>query len=119
MLAAFPYVDILFGNESEADTFAKVNNLVATDRKQIALKILEMEKINDKRKRIVIITQGCEAVLVAKDGTVTEYPVVKLSEEKVVDTNGAGDAFVGGEYPQYFPYECLHATWICKPWITR
>lgn len=101
MLAALPYVDVLFGNESEADTFAKVNNLAATDRKQIALKISEMEKINDKRKRIVVITQGCEPVLVAKDGTVTVYPVVKLPEEKVVDTNGAGDAFVGGEYPQF------------------
>lgn len=103
MLDALFYVDILFGNETEADTFAKVNNFAGcTDRKQIALKISEMEKIKDKRKRIVIITQGCEPVLVAKDGTVTEYPVVKLPEEKVVDTNGAGDAFVGGEYLEYF-----------------
>lgn len=98
MLAAFPYVDILFGNETEADAFAKANNLNATDRRQIALKISEMQKINDKRKRIVVITQGTEAVLLAKDGSVTEFPVVKLPEEKVVDTNAAGDAFVGGEY---------------------
>jgi len=98
MLAAFPYVDILFGNETEADAFAKANNLNATDRRQIALKISEMEKINNRRKRIVVITQGAETVLLAKDGTVTEYPVVKLPEEKVVDTNAAGDAFVGGEY---------------------
>lgn len=96
MLAALPYVDILFGNEMEADAFAKVNNLDTTDRKQTALKISEMEKINDKRKRIVVITQGAETVLVAKHGTVIEYPVIKLPEEKVVDTNGAGDAFVGG-----------------------
>lgn len=97
MLAAFPYVDILFGNETEAEAFAKANNLNTTDRKQIALKISEMEKINVKRKRIVVITQGAEAVLLAKDGTVTEYPVIKLPEEKIVDTNAAGDAFVGGE----------------------
>lgn len=97
MLAAFPYVDILFGNETEADAFAKANKLNATDRKQIALKISEMEKINGKRKRIVVITQGADMVLLAKDGTVTEYPVIKLPEEKVVDTNGAGDALVGGE----------------------
>jgi len=96
MLAAFPYVDILFGNETEADAFARANNLNATDRRQIALKISEMGKINGKRKRIVVITQGAEAVLLVKDGTVTEYPVIKLPEEKVVDTNGAGDAFVGG-----------------------
>lgn len=97
MLAALPYVDIVFGNETEADTFAKVNNFNTTDRKQVALKISEMEKINGRRKRIVVITQGAEAVLVAENGTVTEYPVVKLPEDKVVDTNGAGDAFVGGK----------------------
>lgn len=98
MLAAFPYVDILFGNEAEADAFAKANNLNATDRRQIALKISEMVKINGKRKRIVVITQGAEVVLLAKDGTVTEHPVIKLPEEQIVDTNAAGDAFVGGEY---------------------
>jgi adenosine kinase len=27
---------------------------------------------------------------------VTEYPVEALPKEKIVDTNGAGDAFVGG-----------------------
>jgi adenosine kinase len=98
MLAAFPYVDILFGNETEADTFAKINNFDTTDRKQIILKISEMEKIGSKRKRIVIVTQGAEAVLVAKDGSITEYPIIKLPEDKVIDTNGAGDAFVGGSY---------------------
>lgn len=96
MLAALPYVDILFGNEMEADTFAKANNLEAADRKEIALKISQMEKINDQRDRIVVITQGAGNVLVAKDGKVTEYPVTKLPEDKLVDTNGAGDAFVGG-----------------------
>ncbi|XP_026826977.1 adenosine kinase 2 isoform X3 [Ooceraea biroi] len=102
MLAALPYVDILFGNETEAETFAKVNNLDATDRKQIALKISEMEKINNKRKRIVVITQGAEAVLLAKDGRVTEHPVTKLPQDKVIDTNGAGDAFVGGTSVKVF-----------------
>ena len=27
---------------------------------------------------------------------VTEYPVIPVPKEKLVDTNGAGDAFVGG-----------------------
>lgn len=26
----------------------------------------------------------------------TEYPVCKIPKEQIVDTNGAGDAFVGG-----------------------
>lgn len=96
MRAVLPYVDILFGNETEAEAFSKANDLSTNDVKEIALKITNMEKVNEKRKRIVIITQGCSPVLLAKDGKITEYPITKLPEEKVIDTNGAGDAFVGG-----------------------
>lgn len=35
-------------------------------------------------------------ILYISDGTITEYPTITLPMEKVVDTNGAGDAFVGG-----------------------
>jgi sugar/nucleoside kinase (ribokinase family) len=31
------------------------------------------------------------------DGKVTEYPVNLLPADRIVDTNGAGDGFVGGE----------------------
>lgn len=98
MLAALPYVDILIGNETEADTFAKANDFPTTSRKDIALKLSQMEKKNKRRQRIVVITQGAEHILVAKDNSVTEFPAIKVPEEKVVDTNGAGDAFVGGIY---------------------
>lgn len=96
MMAAFPYVDILFGNETEAETFAKVNNLGTKDLRQIALKIAKLEKLNEKRTRIVIITQGHGPVIFVKDDMFTEFPVEQIPKEKVVDTNGAGDAFVGG-----------------------
>ncbi|KAF4380164.1 hypothetical protein F8388_023340 [Cannabis sativa] len=55
---ALPYVDYVFGNETEARTFARVH--------------------------------GWE------DGKVKLFPVILLPKEKLVDTNGAGDAFVGG-----------------------
>ena len=32
---------------------------------------------------------------------VAEYPVAKIEKEKIVDLNGAGDAFVGGFLSQY------------------
>jgi len=32
------------------------------------------------------------------DGIVNEFPAIQLPPEKVVDTNGAGDAFAGGEF---------------------
>jgi len=30
------------------------------------------------------------------EGKVTEYPVIPIEQSKIVDTNCAGDAFVGG-----------------------
>ncbi|XP_054007860.1 uncharacterized protein LOC128891919 isoform X1 [Hylaeus anthracinus] len=116
MLAALPYVDILFGNETEADTFAKVNGFQTTDRKEIALKLSQMEKVNKKRQRIVVITQGAEQILVAKDNTVTEVPAIKLPQEKVVDTNGAGDAFVGGFLAQLIQGKSIEVCTKCGIW---
>lgn len=66
MMEVFPYVDILFGNETEAATFAKEQNLGTEDLKEIALKITNLKKLNTKRSRIVVITQGHDPVLLAK-----------------------------------------------------
>ena len=35
-----------------------------------------------------------------KDGKMKQYPVIALPKEQLVDTNGAGDAFVGGKAVQ-------------------
>lgn len=96
MLAAMPYIDILFGNESEAATFAKENNLGTEDIKEIAQKIAEMPKANQNRKRMVVFTQGDLPIIICQDGRILEFSVPALSPSDMVDTNGAGDAFVGG-----------------------
>ncbi|KAK2573218.1 Adenosine kinase [Acropora cervicornis] len=96
MMEAMPYVDILFGNETEAGTFAKEQDFETEDLKEIALKICALPKVNQSRSRLVVITHGKEPAIVVKDGKVTEYPAVPIKEEEIVDTNGAGDAFVGG-----------------------
>lgn len=54
-----------------------------------------------KSGRIVIITNGPDPVIVANnDGTgsvkLKTYNVPTVADEERVDTNGAGDAFVGG-----------------------
>jgi len=36
-------------------------------------------------------------VCVLTEGRVMEFPVIKIAEKDIVDTNGAGDAFVGGK----------------------
>ncbi|XP_047958772.1 adenosine kinase 2-like isoform X2 [Salvia hispanica] len=66
----FPYIDYLFGNETEARTLSKVHRWETENVEEIALKIY--------------------------DGKVKLFPVIRVPKEKLIDTNGAGDAFVGG-----------------------
>ena len=47
----------------EAAKFSEVQGFGLTDVKQIALKMAALPKLNTKRARIVIITQGAEAVV--------------------------------------------------------
>jgi len=96
LLAVSPYWDILFGNEDEARVFAKVNNFGTDDVKEIALKIAALPKANSKRSRLVAITQGADPTIVVENGVITEFPVLLINSSEIVDTNGAGDAFVGG-----------------------
>jgi len=96
LMNALPYIDILFGNESEAVTFAESQKWDTKDVGEIAMKISKMSKASGHRGRMVVFTQGCDATIVVKDGKLYEYPVIVLPKEKLVDTNGAGDSFVGG-----------------------
>ncbi|XP_022101340.1 adenosine kinase-like isoform X2 [Acanthaster planci] len=95
-MQVMPYVDYLFGNETEFASFAREQDFGTEDLEEVALKAAALEKKNTKRSRIVVITQGCNDTIVAQDGKITKFPVKLLKEEEIVDTNGAGDAFVGG-----------------------
>eukprot|EP01135_Chromosphaera_perkinsii_P001332 Nk52_evm59s164 gene=Nk52_evmTU59s164 len=102
MLNALPYWDIIFGNETEAQAFAKNNNFKATtDIPAIALELAKLPKKNGARGRLVVITQGHDQTVVVQNGEIKTFPVKLLPKEKIVDTNGAGDAFVGGFLSQY------------------
>eukprot|EP01083_Nonionella_stella_P070802 189640_1 len=101
LLKVLPYVQIVFTNEDEAKSFGKANGIEFSDMKELAVKISKMEPSLIKKGRTVVITQGCDPVVVATGDKVAEYPVKKIEKEKIVDLNGAGDAFVGGFLSQY------------------
>merc|ERR1719434_341784 len=82
MLAALPFVDVLFGNETEAATFSKENDFGTEDIKEIAKKLAAWPKENKERSRLVIFTQGDLPVVVCKEGKVSEYSVPKLAPEE-------------------------------------
>ena len=91
----FPRTDVLFGNEAEA--FALATGLGwSLSLNDIVCKLSTLPRKAGSRPRIVVITRGAEDTLVAEGGRLEFVPVVEVPQEEICDTNGAGDAYVGG-----------------------
>lgn len=101
MHSVLPYADIVFGNESEAAAYAEANECAGASIPEVAKKIAALPKACGTHARVVVITQGSESTVVAVNGTVTEYAVTPIAGSAIVDTNGAGDSFVGGFLSQF------------------
>ena len=93
LISLLPKVDLLFGNESEALEFARSTKWETVDIAEIAMFLSTFQG-----SRTVVITQGTDDTLVVVNGSLTRFPVSKV--DNVIDTNGAGDAFVGGYLSQ-------------------
>lgn len=63
------------------------------------LKLAQLAKANF-RKRIIITTRGPKSIFYVYNGEFFEFTVPQVKDEDIVDTNGAGDAFVGGFFAQ-------------------
>ena len=97
LMETMPYIDLLVGNESEAAAFAASEGWPADlSVAEIARRISGLPKASGHCARTVVITQGADPTVVATAGAVTTHPVIPLAKSQLVDTNGAGDAFVGG-----------------------
>lgn len=109
VMTIFRYINIIVGNDEEAKAFSDGHKWNLNNIEEIACKISTFEVESD-RHRLVIITQGEKPVIVAKNGVVTHYPVPKILASNIVDTNGAGDAFIGGFISRYV---CGYSTEEC------
>jgi len=97
------HADFVFCNEDEGSQYAEMAGLDKSDRVGCAKLIAKSKKSNQMRPRVVIITQGPDSVIVAEhdpkqpesEPWVCKVDIPKLDKEKIVDTNGCGDAFVG------------------------
>ena len=97
---------------------AEVHGLDTKDVRVVAAHIAGLPKENAARPRTVVITQGAEPVVcvTGADHQVLEFPVQQLAADKIVDTNGAGDAFVGGFLAQYVQGAALEVSIRCGIW---
>jgi adenosine kinase len=93
------YTDIVIANEAEAESWAVANKIPnPTDLPEVAKAVAALPKAN-KSRRVVVFTHGPKStVLVTSDNLENPktYPVHALTDDEIVDTNGAGDAFAGG-----------------------
>lgn len=113
-----PFVDIVFANETEAASLGKVKGW-GEDLGEIALQLAAMPKASGTHARMVVFTQGASQTVVVLDGKVSMFPVEPLAKELLVDTNGAGDAFVGGFLSQLAKGEPLAACINAGHWAAR
>ncbi|KAL6051595.1 Adenosine kinase [Balamuthia mandrillaris] len=111
-----PYADVVFGNEHEAAALGRKMGW-GENLKDVAAKLAEMPKVNTARPRTVVFTQGAEPTLVFHNGELLELAVPPVPTEEIVDTNGAGDCFVGGFLSRYIQgrplTECVEAGNYC------
>ncbi|KAG1107390.1 hypothetical protein G6F42_016382 [Rhizopus arrhizus] len=69
--------DILFGNEDEARTYSQQAGWNTDNVEEIAKKLSQLEKGNSK-PRLVVITQGADAPVVAQGDVAHPYTVIKV-----------------------------------------
>eukprot|EP01064_Diplonema_japonicum_P028500 TRINITY_DN4380_c0_g1_i1.p1 TRINITY_DN4380_c0_g1~~TRINITY_DN4380_c0_g1_i1.p1 ORF type:complete len:469 (+),score=30.77 TRINITY_DN4380_c0_g1_i1:40-1407(+) len=108
-----PYTNHLFGNSEEAQAYAdamewEINDgdiavaprcvLEAQDRKlaSIALRLSSSHIADPLNPRTVVITQGARPTILATRGVIKTFATPMITDSEIVDTNGSGDAFVGG-----------------------
>ena len=93
-----PYTDYLFGNNDDFSAYAaSVGWEPPASQSDLLMKMVGLPKKNGRRGRTVVMTCGASATIVATpDGLVQQFRPFPVPVEEIVDTNGAGDAFVGG-----------------------
>lgn len=113
------YCDYVIGNETEAEAWGQANNVKSKKVVDIAKAIAKLPKKNDKQARTVIITQGTEPTIAVSGDKVMNLPVHPIANEKINDTNGAGDAFAGGFLAGLVQGEKLEKCIDMGMWLAR
>eukprot|EP00002_Diphylleia_rotans_P011134 TRINITY_DN2205_c0_g1_i1.p1 TRINITY_DN2205_c0_g1~~TRINITY_DN2205_c0_g1_i1.p1 ORF type:complete len:346 (-),score=90.45 TRINITY_DN2205_c0_g1_i1:210-1247(-) len=95
LLKLLESADYVFANETEAEALGRVQGW-GSSLEEIASNVAKSPKVNAERPRTVVFTHGKDPTIVYRDGKIESYETPLVPTESIVDTNGAGDAFVGG-----------------------
>lgn len=130
MAALLPHTDLIVANEEEAKALGRRLGLSSATLPELAAQVAALPKENGSRGRTVIFTQGPAATIVCRDGRVHEFKPIVCPRDRLVDTNGAGDSFVGGflsglvrratleeciNAAHYCAYECIQQSGCAFP----
>lgn len=124
MAAALEAADYVFGNESEAAAYGSKHGH-GSDIAEVAKTIAALPQSGggdgkSRPPRTVVITQGKDpTIVVTGNGDVQTFDVVPLQDGELVDTNGAGDAFVGGFLAQLMAGQPLEKAVDAGHWAAR
>lgn len=119
------YADVIFANAEEASIFCKLLNFQTNGCCDELAKAIckEINKKNKDKKRIVVVTAGpMPAYCCQYDHKINQFtfcdifPVKNVSQDNIVDTNGAGDAFAGGFLSQLVKGKSLDKCMIAGHW---
>jgi adenosine kinase len=100
----FEHADVVFANKAEAMFLGQLLGISDCDNVSLLCQNLaKIKKKNKTKKRVLVITCGpTPAVACEFDFTQNQisfsgvFPPEYVSDELIIDTNGAGDAFAGG-----------------------
>ncbi|KAJ8304083.1 hypothetical protein KUTeg_017666 [Tegillarca granosa] len=113
------YVDVLFGNGDEATEFGKHMGFNTTNVEEIAKLTSLLPKLNKNRERTVVFTQGKSSTILAVSGKTTVFQVVPVDRSIIKDTNGCGDAFVGGFLSQLVQNKSIEDCMRCGSYAAK
>jgi adenosine kinase len=115
----FRVCSIMISNATEAFAFGRKYGVIDATANEKDVDYLKLAKkfaelANPVNKRIIIITMGAKPTICCQTGDEPfTTPIVEISEDKIVDTNGAGDSYFGGFLSYYIQgkdiKKCLQA----------
>ncbi|ALC45788.1 CG11255 [Drosophila busckii] len=110
-----PYSDLIICNKEEALAYAAEHEWDTKNIFEVGRRLQSMPKENGRTRTVMITDATCPVLCFQENDRVLEYPVPKMDKKSVVDTNGCGDAFVGGflsQLVQHMPLDYCIRTGI-------